>query len=55
MTGTDAVVSSVNDASSASTTHGNAVLHFAQRGVPDEIAPTRLRAPQFEQLMIAML
>jgi hypothetical protein len=27
-------------------------LHFAQRGVPDEIAPTRLRASQFVQLMI---
>lgn len=52
ITGTDAVVSSVNDASSAWTIHGNAVLHFAQRGVPDGIAPTRFRAPQFVHVMI---
>ena len=37
-TGTDAVISSVNDASSALTTHGNAVLQFAHRGVPEGIA-----------------
>jgi hypothetical protein len=36
------------------TTHGSAVLHLAQRGVPDGIAATRLRAAQFVQVMIAI-
>jgi hypothetical protein len=39
---------------SASTTHGSPALHFAHRGVPLGMGPTRLRAPHDGQAMIAM-
>src|SRR6185295_15842021 len=54
-TGTDAVVSSANVPSSASTTHGSACLHDAHRGWPLATAPTRLRVSQFGQRMIVAM
>jgi len=53
-TGTGALGSTSNLSASASTTHGSSDLHLGQRGNPEAIGRTRLRAAQLRRTMMAM-